>query len=118
MIAEFPVNDIPAELSDQVPIIDIDDGTEARERVDGAEAVGRIDRHAGDPRRAAGEAAAATTEPATTAAEAATPTPRRRQRRGHLLIRNVGLNDTRTAMLGVLLRMGAQVREAVEDVEC
>src|SRR5215216_2833984 len=39
------------------------------------------------------------------------------QPRGHLLIRDVGLNDTRTAMLGVLLRMGAQVREAVEDVE-
>jgi 3-phosphoshikimate 1-carboxyvinyltransferase len=39
------------------------------------------------------------------------------QRRGHLLIRNVGLNDTRTTLLGVLLRMGAQVREAVEDVE-
>ncbi len=39
------------------------------------------------------------------------------QRRGHLLIRNIGLNDTRTAILGVLLRMGAQVREAVEDVE-
>jgi 3-phosphoshikimate 1-carboxyvinyltransferase len=39
------------------------------------------------------------------------------QRRGHLLIRNIGLNDTRTAMLGVLLRMGAQVREAVEDIE-
>jgi 3-phosphoshikimate 1-carboxyvinyltransferase len=39
------------------------------------------------------------------------------QRRGHLLIRNVGLNDTRTALLGVLLRMGAQVREAIEDVE-
>jgi 3-phosphoshikimate 1-carboxyvinyltransferase len=39
------------------------------------------------------------------------------QRRGHLLIRDVGLNDTRTALLGVLLRMGAQVREAVEDVE-
>src|SRR6516165_6167185 len=39
------------------------------------------------------------------------------QRRGHLLIRDVGLNDTRTAMLGVLLRMGAHVREAVEDVE-
>jgi 3-phosphoshikimate 1-carboxyvinyltransferase len=37
------------------------------------------------------------------------------QRRGHLLIRHVGLNDTRTALLGVLLRMGAQVREAVED---
>src|SRR5437773_1162557 len=39
------------------------------------------------------------------------------QRRGHLLIRDVGLNDTRTALLGVLLRMGAQVRDAVEDVE-
>ena len=37
------------------------------------------------------------------------------QRRGHLLIRDVGLNDTRTALLAVLLRMGAQVREAVED---
>src|SRR5216117_3193207 len=37
------------------------------------------------------------------------------QRRGHLLIRDVGLNDTRTTLLGVLLRMGAQVREAVED---
>jgi 3-phosphoshikimate 1-carboxyvinyltransferase len=39
------------------------------------------------------------------------------QRRGHLLIRDVGLNDTRTALLAVLLRMGAQVREAVEDVD-
>src|SRR5436189_4564483 len=39
------------------------------------------------------------------------------QRRGHVLIRDVGLNDTRTALLGVLLRMGAQVREAVDDVE-
>src|SRR5437764_14945216 len=39
------------------------------------------------------------------------------QRRGHLLVRDVGLNDTRTALLAVLLRMGAQVREAVEDVE-
>src|SRR5213592_337013 len=39
------------------------------------------------------------------------------QRRGHLLIRDVGLNDTRTKLLAVLLRMGAQVREAVEDVE-
>ena len=39
------------------------------------------------------------------------------QRRGHLLIRDVGLNDTRTALLGVLLRMGAQVREAIDDVE-
>jgi 3-phosphoshikimate 1-carboxyvinyltransferase len=35
---------------------------------------------------------------------------------GHLLVRNVGLNDTRTAILGVLVRMGAQVREAIEDV--
>src|SRR5438067_11115317 len=39
------------------------------------------------------------------------------QRRGHLLIRDVGLNDTRTALLAVVLRMGAQVREAVEDVD-
>src|SRR6201984_1761455 len=38
-------------------------------------------------------------------------------RRGHLLIRDVGLNETRTALLGVWLRMGAQVREAVEDVD-
>ena len=36
---------------------------------------------------------------------------------GHLLVRDCGLNDTRTALLGVLIRMGAQVREAVEDVE-
>lgn len=36
---------------------------------------------------------------------------------GHLLVRGSGLNDTRTALLGVLIRMGAQVREAVEDVE-
>ncbi len=36
---------------------------------------------------------------------------------GHLLVRNVGLNDTRTTLLGVLIRMGAQVREAVEDVD-
>ena len=35
---------------------------------------------------------------------------------GHLLVRESGLNDTRTALLGVLIRMGAQVREAVEDV--
>src|SRR5438094_8733465 len=39
------------------------------------------------------------------------------QRRGHLLIRAVGLNDTRTKLLAVLLSMGAQVREAVADVE-
>jgi 3-phosphoshikimate 1-carboxyvinyltransferase len=36
---------------------------------------------------------------------------------GHILVRDVGLNDTRTGFLGVLVRMGAQVREAVEDVE-
>ena len=36
---------------------------------------------------------------------------------GHLLVRDIGLNDTRTALLGVMIRMGAQVREAVEDVE-
>jgi 3-phosphoshikimate 1-carboxyvinyltransferase len=36
---------------------------------------------------------------------------------GHLLVRHAGLNDTRTAVLGVLVRMGAQVREAVEDVD-
>ncbi|MEP6699116.1 MAG: 3-phosphoshikimate 1-carboxyvinyltransferase [Verrucomicrobiota bacterium] len=36
---------------------------------------------------------------------------------GHLLVRHTGLNDTRTALLGVLIRMGAQVREAVEDVD-
>jgi 3-phosphoshikimate 1-carboxyvinyltransferase len=39
------------------------------------------------------------------------------QRRGHLLVRDVGLNPTRTALLGVLLRMGAQVREAIEDID-
>lgn len=36
---------------------------------------------------------------------------------GHLLVREVGLNDTRTAFLGVLVRMGAKVREAIEDVD-
>lgn len=36
---------------------------------------------------------------------------------GHLLVRGTGLNDTRTALLGVLVRMGAQVREAIEDVD-
>jgi 3-phosphoshikimate 1-carboxyvinyltransferase len=39
------------------------------------------------------------------------------QPRGHLLVRGVGLNNTRTTFLGVLLRMGAQVREAIEDVD-
>src|SRR3954451_22805031 len=36
---------------------------------------------------------------------------------GHLLVRDIGLNNTRTALLGVLVRMGAQVREAIEDVD-
>ena len=36
---------------------------------------------------------------------------------GHLLVRHSGLNDTRTALLGVLVRMGAQVREAIEEVD-
>jgi 3-phosphoshikimate 1-carboxyvinyltransferase len=36
---------------------------------------------------------------------------------GHLLVRDVGLNETRTGILGVLVRMGAQIREAIEDVE-
>jgi 3-phosphoshikimate 1-carboxyvinyltransferase len=36
---------------------------------------------------------------------------------GHLLVRDIGLNGTRTALLGVLVRMGAQVREAIENVD-
>jgi 3-phosphoshikimate 1-carboxyvinyltransferase len=36
---------------------------------------------------------------------------------GHLLVRDVGLNTTRTPVLGVLVRMGAQVREAIEDID-
>jgi 3-phosphoshikimate 1-carboxyvinyltransferase len=36
------------------------------------------------------------------------------QPRSHLIIKNVGLNETRTGVLAVLLRMGAQVREIVE----
>jgi len=39
------------------------------------------------------------------------------QPRSHLLIKNVGLNETRTGVLAVLLRMGAQVREIVENEE-
>jgi 3-phosphoshikimate 1-carboxyvinyltransferase len=35
--------------------------------------------------------------------------------RSHLLVKNVGLNETRTGVLGVLLRMGAHVREVVEN---
>ena len=36
------------------------------------------------------------------------------QPRSNLIIKNVGLNETRTGVLAVLLRMGAQVREIVE----
>lgn len=35
----------------------------------------------------------------------------------HLLVRNVGLNETRTGILGVLVRMGAGVREIHENDE-
>ena len=34
-----------------------------------------------------------------------------------LLVKNVGLNDTRTGILSVLLRMGAHVHEIIEDIE-
>jgi 3-phosphoshikimate 1-carboxyvinyltransferase len=37
------------------------------------------------------------------------------QPRSHLLIKNVGLNETRTGVIAVLVRMGAQVREIVEN---
>jgi 3-phosphoshikimate 1-carboxyvinyltransferase len=36
---------------------------------------------------------------------------------GHLLVRDCGLNTSRTPVLGVLVRMGAQVREAIEDFD-
>lgn len=39
------------------------------------------------------------------------------QPRSHLLIKNVGLNETRTGVLAVLVRMGAQVREIVQSEE-
>jgi 3-phosphoshikimate 1-carboxyvinyltransferase len=39
------------------------------------------------------------------------------QQGGHLLVRDCGLNTSRTPVLGVLVRMGAQVREAIEDVD-
>ena len=35
----------------------------------------------------------------------------------HLLVKNVGLNPTRTGILAVLIRMGAQVNEIVESTE-
>ena len=39
------------------------------------------------------------------------------QHGSRLLVRNVGLNPTRTAILDVLVRMGAHVREIVETIE-
>lgn len=39
------------------------------------------------------------------------------QKGSRLLIRRVGLNPTRTGLLAVLVRMGAHVREVVEDLE-
>jgi 3-phosphoshikimate 1-carboxyvinyltransferase len=39
------------------------------------------------------------------------------QPRSHLLVKNVGLNDTRTGVLAVLLRMGATVAEVSESGE-
>ena len=39
------------------------------------------------------------------------------QEGSNLLIRDVGLNETRTGILSVLLRMGAHVREVVQDTE-
>lgn len=39
------------------------------------------------------------------------------QPRSHLLVKNVGLNGTRTGVLAVLVRMGAHVREIVESEE-
>ncbi|MGB8356650.1 MAG: 3-phosphoshikimate 1-carboxyvinyltransferase [Chthoniobacteraceae bacterium] len=35
----------------------------------------------------------------------------------HLMVKDVGLNETRTGILGVLLRMGAYVREVIEHAE-
>jgi 3-phosphoshikimate 1-carboxyvinyltransferase len=39
------------------------------------------------------------------------------QPRSHLLVKDVGLNKTRTGILGVLVRFGAHVREVVENEE-
>ena len=36
--------------------------------------------------------------------------------RAHLLLRNVGLNKTRTGVISVLLRMGAHVRERIHEM--
>lgn len=39
------------------------------------------------------------------------------QPRSHLLVKDIGLNKTRTGILGVLVRFGAHVREAIEKEE-
>lgn len=39
------------------------------------------------------------------------------QPHSHLLVKDVGLNETRTGVLAVLWRMGARVREVIEKVE-
>ena len=39
------------------------------------------------------------------------------QPHSHLLMKNVGLNETRIGVLAVLLRMGAQIREVVENAQ-
>jgi 3-phosphoshikimate 1-carboxyvinyltransferase len=39
------------------------------------------------------------------------------QPRSHLLVKNIGLNETRTGVLGVLLRMGAHVHETIQSDE-
>ena len=39
------------------------------------------------------------------------------QPRSHLLVKDVGLNETRTGVLAVLVRMGVHVREVVEKME-
>lgn len=35
----------------------------------------------------------------------------------HLLVKDVGLNETRTGVLAVLVRMGAKIREVIEEVD-
>lgn len=39
------------------------------------------------------------------------------QPNSRLLVENVGLNPTRTGILGVLIRMGARIREVVDDLD-
>jgi 3-phosphoshikimate 1-carboxyvinyltransferase len=39
------------------------------------------------------------------------------QPRSHLLVKDVGLNETRTGVIAVLLRMGAHVKEIIDEVD-